>query len=184
MEAVQFTVNLKEGNILNYEVSNSLDKNIYFNNNSLHFAWTSFDSKIENEIYTLYIKTDKQIMLSEILKIDENNPALSFDTNGNTNPVTLSSRIKLEVNHKTQLGQNQPNPFTSQTVIPFELAAAGEAKISIKNIEGKIILTHKSKYTAGKHSYRFENKQLPPGIYFYSLTYGEEEQIKKMVIIK
>ena len=59
------------------------------------------------------------------------------------------------------------------------------AEIKVYDITGKLIkvLTSK-KYEAGEHTIRFDAAELPSGVYFYKLTAGEYNAVKKMVVIK
>jgi hypothetical protein len=90
------------------------------------------------------------------------------------------------------LGQNYPNPFGSktpshknETVIPFTLARTSNVKISIHNILGQKVWTMASKtMNAGHHEILFEARNLPAGIYFYSLNANGRTFTKKMILLK
>ncbi|MBM4159151.1 MAG: T9SS type A sorting domain-containing protein, partial [Ignavibacteria bacterium] len=92
-------------------------------------------------------------------------------------------------NQNYELFQNYPNPFNSITNIKFKLKSgmlnSGFAEIKIYDITGKLIkvLTSK-KYEAGEHTVRFDASGLPSGVYFYRLTAGEYNAVKKMVLIR
>ena len=81
------------------------------------------------------------------------------------------------------LGQNYPNPFTGETVIPYFLPEGSEkANLRIINTEGIVVQmvnitqTGESVITLAAHS-------LPPGVYFYSLLInGQTIDTKRMVV--
>jgi len=83
------------------------------------------------------------------------------------------------------LFQNYPNPFNSITNVKFLMLNSGFAEIKVYDITGKMkrVLTSK-KYEAGEHIVRFDAEGLPSGVYFYKLTAGEYNAVKKMVLIR
>ena len=81
------------------------------------------------------------------------------------------------------LGQNYPNPFSGQTTIPFTLAEENTVTIRISDMYGKTVTLLSSQYyPAGNNEYHWQNNGAASGIYFYSITIGENRQIKKMVV--
>ncbi|MBM4158884.1 MAG: T9SS type A sorting domain-containing protein [Ignavibacteria bacterium] len=99
-----------------------------------------------------------------------------------TNNVNKNSS---EIQEEYKLLQNYPNPFNSITNIKFKMLNSGFAEIKIYDITGKLIrvLTSK-KYEAGEHTVRFDAAGFPSGVYFYKLTAGEYNAVKKMVLIR
>ena len=74
---------------------------------------------------------------------------------------------------------NEPNPFSSQTVIPFYLPRSTEVTLSVFDIEGRKLLEHHERYTAGLHRYQLDlTPSLPSGMYNCVLTtpYGRRSQ--------
>jgi hypothetical protein len=83
------------------------------------------------------------------------------------------------------LNQNYPNPFNSETVIRYALPVTCYIDLSIYNILGQKVLTLVSeKQPAGSHSVEFDAYNLPSGIYYYKLTAGTYQQVRKMLLIK
>ena len=105
------------------------------------------------------------------------------------------------VNEFPVLMQNYPNPFKigSSTSISFNIARndAKDSDISIYNIKGQKIRTLESlecgnHVTAAStrlmHSTKWNGKDenghsVEPGIYFYKLTAGTEQAVKKLLLI-
>ncbi|MBM4159075.1 MAG: T9SS type A sorting domain-containing protein, partial [Ignavibacteria bacterium] len=83
------------------------------------------------------------------------------------------------------LEQNYPNPFNSITNVKFKMLNSRFAEIKVYDITGKLIrvLTSK-KYEPGEHTVRFDAAGLPSGVYFYKLTAGEYNAVKKMILIR
>jgi hypothetical protein len=83
------------------------------------------------------------------------------------------------------LKQNYPNPFNPSTKISFGLPNASEVKITVYDIRGQEISVITDKfYTAGNHQVEFNGSNFSCGIYYYTLTSGEINLTKKMVLVK
>ncbi|MFZ0454048.1 MAG: T9SS type A sorting domain-containing protein [Ignavibacteriaceae bacterium] len=84
-----------------------------------------------------------------------------------------------------RLKQNYPNPFNPATTISFELAESGRVSLIVYDILGREITSLiNGNENAGKHSVNFNGTQLPSGIYFYRLTAGGRNSIKKMILLR
>ncbi len=78
------------------------------------------------------------------------------------------------------LGQNFPNPFSKETIIPFYIKDDGLVKLSIFNVLGEeieILINEGRK--AGLHSVEFSSK-LPAGNYYYRLQTENFSSTKAM----
>ncbi len=83
------------------------------------------------------------------------------------------------------LGQNYPNPFFAETVIPFFLSESGPVALMIQNLDGKVMETVASEsMDAGFHQVRFQAGHLPQGVYFYTLQAGDIRMTKRMVVMR
>ncbi len=81
--------------------------------------------------------------------------------------------------------QNYPNPYNSETNIAFDLIKKNNVTISIYNALGQQIkILTDSEFEAGHHSITFDGSALPSGLYFYKITAGKFQQVKKMLLIK
>ncbi len=75
------------------------------------------------------------------------------------------------------LKQNYPNPFNAQTVIEFEVPYVSSVKLSIYDIQGRLVATLLDRpYPEGKHHISFDGEDLSSGIYFARLTAGSYPQ--------
>ncbi len=83
------------------------------------------------------------------------------------------------------LDQNYPNPFNPSTLIRFSLPESGFTSLVVYNVIGEIVQTLFNGYkNSGSYEVNFDAKDLPSGLYFYSLTSGNFKQTKKMIITK
>lgn len=84
-----------------------------------------------------------------------------------------------------QLLQNFPNPFNPTTKIYYQLPYTTFVKLKVFDLLGNEIamLVDEEQYQ-GKYQVEFEAKDLPSGIYFYSLQTKDFIQTKKLTLIK
>jgi formylglycine-generating enzyme required for sulfatase activity len=85
--------------------------------------------------------------------------------------------------------QNYPNPFNPSTVIPFTLSAAGQASLTVFNIQGQKLRTIAEGYfSAGCHSVMWNGaddrgRHVSAGVYLYQLRMGSKSETKKMLLL-
>ncbi|MBD3232412.1 MAG: M28 family peptidase [candidate division Zixibacteria bacterium] len=84
-----------------------------------------------------------------------------------------------------KLHQNYPNPFNANTTITFNLPQRSEVSLKVYNILGQEIarLMHGS-LDAGSHSINWDASDYSSGIYFYNLSFNDENITKRMTLIK
>lgn len=102
---------------------------------------------------------------------------------GTTSPGTSVEELSLPV--EFNLNQNYPNPFNPTTKISFSLPKEGFTKLVVYDLLGNQVSTLvKEKLNAGTHSVNFDARNLPSGVYLYSLISGNYTSTKKMTLIK
>lgn len=86
----------------------------------------------------------------------------------------------------TILGQNLPNPFASQTVIPFYLASANQVSLEVFDLTGKrvAVLLEGEELKEGWHEVEFEVDGLASGVYWYRLRTEDVVLGKRMVLTR
>ncbi len=90
----------------------------------------------------------------------------------------------------TELHQNVPNPFNPSTTISYSIPGKTDVKLAIYNIRGQKVATlvHETQ-DAGPHSVTWQGvdhhgKPVSSGIYFYRLEAGDNQLVKKMLLMK
>jgi hypothetical protein len=83
------------------------------------------------------------------------------------------------------LEQNYPNPVSGETIIAFEIPAESFVSLKVYNAAGTEIkeLAGK-KYQAGKHTATFNARELPEGVYIYTIKTNDYTGSRKMIIGK
>ncbi len=83
------------------------------------------------------------------------------------------------------LYQNYPNPFNPKTIINYQLSMPGFVSLKVFDALGKEVTTLvNDKQNAGTYTVEFDSGNLSSGIYFYELTVGDINMVKKMVLLK
>ncbi|MGE5798544.1 MAG: T9SS type A sorting domain-containing protein, partial [Ignavibacteria bacterium] len=99
--------------------------------------------------------------------------------------VGINEPLSSKIPDNYFLFQNYPNPFNPVTHIQYALPEETHVKIIIFNILGEqsAVLVD-GKKNAGFHSVDFNSSNLPGGIYFYQITAGSFQSVKKMILLK
>ncbi len=83
------------------------------------------------------------------------------------------------------IGQNYPNPFINDTVIPFELFNAGHVTLDIYNATGQLIAPLIDQtMPAGAHKIAWAAQNQPAGLYYYRISFNGIQRHNIMVRLK
>jgi hypothetical protein len=116
----------------------------------------------------------------------------TWDTFVNEMWATYRSTISstTENNHfappdKYELNQNYPNPFNPKTIINYELPVTSHVELSVYNVIGEKMVTLVSeRQEAGQHQVEWNPENIPGGVYFYRISAGAFQDVRKMVLLK
>ena len=109
--------------------------------------------------------------------------------------ATLERLLALFIPEETALLHNYPNPFNPETWIPYQLAKPAEVTLTIYATNGAIVRTLELGHQpAGIYQYRSRaaywdgknelGEPVASGVYFYTLTAGDFNATRKMLIRK
>ncbi|MHB1050903.1 MAG: FlgD immunoglobulin-like domain containing protein [Bacteroidota bacterium] len=104
--------------------------------------------------------------------------------------VTSVGAGQAEVPTTYALQQNFPNPFNPSTTIEFQLPASGFVELKVYDIAGREVTTLVSDVkNAGTHRIQWNavddrGMKVSSGVYFYRISAGQFNQIKKMILLK
>ncbi len=85
----------------------------------------------------------------------------------------------------TRLHQNRPNPFKAETVVSYDLAAAGPVIIRLYDLSGRVLATIERDAAAGYNELTIPAAQLGgPGLYYYELEADGERHLGKMILME
>ncbi|KAB2907368.1 MAG: T9SS type A sorting domain-containing protein [Ignavibacteriales bacterium] len=83
------------------------------------------------------------------------------------------------------LSQNYPNPFNPSTVIKYSIDKPGKVRLTVHDLLGRecAVLVDEDQIS-GAHEVVFDAARLAGGVYFYRLSSGGENIVRKMVLLK
>ncbi|MBN1300513.1 MAG: T9SS type A sorting domain-containing protein, partial [Melioribacteraceae bacterium] len=100
-------------------------------------------------------------------------------------PTGIKSDEKSGVPTQYALDQNYPNPFNPSTTIEFALPKSGDVNLVVYDILGRVVTKLVSgTLNAGYYKVNFDASNLASGIYFYSITAGDFQSVKKLMLLK
>ncbi|HKK87980.1 MAG TPA: T9SS type A sorting domain-containing protein, partial [Saprospiraceae bacterium] len=84
-----------------------------------------------------------------------------------------------------KLGDNYPNPFRSQTILPVTVPRTMQVTVTVYNSLGVPVRTAiDEQLEPGYYEIPFNARELASGVYFYRLMTEEGLKTKKMVLVK
>ena len=101
---------------------------------------------------------------------------------------TISANVtginKLQLNG-LKLNDNYPNPFSDNSVIGYDIAENANVSLTVYDITGKkVMYINEGRQLTGKHVIPINAEKLNAGIYFYTLTAGDNSLTKRMTVTK
>lgn len=104
------------------------------------------------------------------VKVNMPNYWMSVDENVSNNYFTVE--------------QNHPNPCKDVTKVSVSLQKQTRLKLSIANMAGEIVYKTKNiTVQKGKYEFKVNTDNLPPGIYFYTVSSGYDYITRKMIVM-
>jgi hypothetical protein len=83
------------------------------------------------------------------------------------------------------LEQNYPNPFNPTTKINWQSPVDSWQSIKVYDVLGNEVAVLVNEYkVTGNYSVKFDAQNLASGIYFYKLSIGNREVVKKMILMR
>ena len=125
--------------------------------------------------FTIYVHS--ALIQTEIPVPDSGALKLTIDSNGHN-----SSIFDQFVNTKFEVCQNYPNPFNQGTIVSFNSPGVQPVYVIVRNELGQEVYMEKLPAMEGPNTFNFARKNLPQGMYFYSIQNGVNIITKSMVI--
>lgn len=135
---------------------------------------TATKRQFEGDVYMVAIY-DKALSPEEVL------------ANFNAGSVPEVSSVEDAVSYPSAfiLEQNYPNPFNPSTNISFTLDENSHTLIKVYNLLGEeVAILVDQNLNAGSHTIQFNGSDLESGVYFYNIITGDNQDTKKMMLIK
>jgi len=123
-------------------------------------------------------------LLSELVTVNSDRTiAEAYNAAGELMAVKIDFTTKAEDGFT--LTQNIPNPFKETTVIGFNLPTAGNATLTIMDVQGKILKSIKGEYAKGANQVTLKAGDLSAtGVLYYQLEAANYIATKKMIVLE
>ncbi|CAF3743552.1 unnamed protein product [Rotaria sp. Silwood1] len=108
-----------------------------------------------------------------------------IDYNGNYKYYDLIAQVSIGVPSKYLIEQNYPNPFNPATTINYEIPNSNFVSLKVYDNTGRIVANLVNEIQPGGfYSVKFNAANLASGIYFYKITAGDFNAVKKLMLVK
>lgn len=190
LEGYQFTIDYKDLELVDLVESTAKAHNFGYNLTKRGLLTTSWNTdgagatESETTLFSLVFKSTQGGRLSEKLSITSSvTTAEAYDTEGNITNVKLDF-VGTQPDGM-ELYQNRPNPFRDNTAIGFYLTKAGDASLTILDVQGKVLKEIKGTYAIGYHEVQLNAAELSEsGVLYYQLTTDKKQVVKRMIVVE
>lgn len=100
-------------------------------------------------------------------------------------PIFKASAEQFPAQSGFTLSQNYPNPVQDSTTIVYEINKKQDIRIILSDLSGQELAVMKDETAEpGLYNFRFDTRNLPNGLYLYSMTGSGNRQTLKMIVQK
>jgi len=87
------------------------------------------------------------------------------------------------VNNISSVSQNFPNPFNNETYVTVNLEEGSSLSLDVFTLTGQMVSSKQYGYKSnGSHTLTINGADLTAGVYFYTITAGENKVTHKMIV--
>lgn len=191
LEGFQGTVQLQGADLLAVDYALLNQEHLgqqWIDQGILTMSWNKDrDDKVQanTALFVISIQPKTDLLLSDALTLSSRYTLAEAYVDQEPHPLDFRFVSIAEDNSRFHLAQNIPNPFDASTRIDFTLPEQGEVTLRIEQLNGQLVYNKKLDGQAGSNSLTIEAAQLnnAKGVLTYSLTFGEDTQTRKLVIL-
>jgi hypothetical protein len=191
MYGFQFSLNFSQNEIENLTIiSGGLtveEANYAVENGVLKASWSSAEmvNVLEDEVlFKIVFQAKANGTVSNSIQL--NDQALNaeiYDESFETSNLGLSFR-SLE-GADFELLQNEPNPFSAETRIHFNLPSSGAVNFKVFDITGKLLMSKTGEYPKGRNTINVQASDFDvDGILYYQIDFNGQQLTKKMILVE
>jgi len=132
------------------------------------------------------LRVSSHITRAEAYRVIKGNDSHSSnDSNFSLLDVALLFDNRLISKVGFELYQNQPNPFTDNTLIGFHLPEDSDATLTVFDEAGRVLFTKSGSYARGYNAVSLEKHLIgDAGVLFYKLETATDSAVRKMILLK
>jgi hypothetical protein len=136
-------------------------------------------------LFTLYVRSGTKAWLSQLIDMINTLTMPEIYTAPSLTTHPLSLEFRGDDMHRFQVMQNEPNPFMNSTSLAFSIPDKGNVTLEVVNLSGETVIRKSQEFDRGLHQWTLNNKDIGPGgVYFYTISFGDESVTRKMILIK
>lgn len=146
----------------------------------------------DEALFTITIKANEDLKLHDAILIDEQSKR-SFESEMYYGQLIQVADIELVFKDQDSkalisdiiVHQNEPNPFSSETIIRIEIPEKSEGIFQVYDLKGSMLYEETRWFEKGDQFIKLTKDQLKTeGILFYSLQIGDQYFKKKMILVE
>jgi hypothetical protein len=183
----QFTMATEGLELVNVEsgVINVSEENFASFGNVVTTSWNSVTPVTTSDVlFTMTFRSAVSGRLADIINVNSDITKAEAYVGSDLKVVDINVSNNVET-ADFALYQNEPNPFTTTTVIGFVMPEAADATLTVYDVTGKVIKLVSGNYAKGYNKIELSKSDLgAAGVLYYQLDSNDYTATKKMIIIE
>jgi hypothetical protein len=152
------------------------------------FSWNDFNGMTVSDdkvLFSIEFRATTNNTINKTVSMSSDiTKAEAYTTEHGEAKMNLNIRSAKAEDKIFTLGQNNPNPFTTNTTISFNLPEAGHATLTIYDITGKVLKSYSKEYVKGRNEVIINSDEInAQGVMFYELESNGVKATKKMIYL-
>ncbi len=153
------------------------------NGNEIRISYNDMTTSVSEDIMELTFKAQASGKLSDMISTSSQNISNEAYIGNALQVADLNIDFGSEI-VSSELLQNQPNPFSKNTVIGFVLSEGGAADINLYDVNGRLLQNISGQYSAGYNEVMINRSDIDAtGLIYYQLNSGDYSATKHMILI-
>jgi hypothetical protein len=165
---------------------NVTEENFGIHGGAITTSWNSQTPvSADGALFTMTFKATTSGKVSDLIDVNSEITRAEAYVGSDLDIVNINLASGADADVEFALYQNEPNPFTANTVIGFEMPHTADASFTILDVTGKVVKTIDGNFAKGYNEIELSKSDLgAAGVYYYQLESGEFTATKKMIIIE
>lgn len=192
IEGIQFTIKYNMENMVFTGYENSqidpTESNFGYHqmkNGYITFSWNTFSGKsFDSKTPALYLKFKALNNTITFGNLEINSDITTALSVIDEEEIPVSFRFENNTVNEFKVYQNNPNPFTDETTISFNLPEEGNAEIKVLDARGKQLFIKNSNFSKGMNHVQLQRNDLnSKGVLYYTVRVKNDIITRKMILI-
>ncbi len=153
---------------------------------TINFSWHSvFGAKQVDlsDVFSMRFVSHTSGRLSDYISISADGLNPEAYTDGDIAELRLD--LNSELSQEFEVYQNTPNPWTTATVISFNLPIGGSYSLEVLNTDGKLVCSRNGVGTSGLNTIELTKSDLSSGgVYYYVVSSNNARKTQKMLFVR